>query len=325
LAKALTPIAIKNLRPRADRYEVPDGGCRGLRVRVFPSGHKSFIARYRFRGVQKNLLLGSVLDENGEGEPTEAPEHDTPLSLAAARELAAKALRQAKSGNDPAAAKQKRKQEHRAAEGDTLQNVAAEYLRRKAVGRTDSQLRSDLDLVCASALGRLPVGEIGRGMFARALDHIADNNGLSRADRVRTSLNRALNWYASRSDFFNPLGRGGRRISIAEQARSRVLSDDELRRVWVAAEQDPGPFGAFVRFVLLTATRRGEAAGLRRNELSNGGTVWTIPGARYKSKRDLVLPLSTGAQDIIAKRSLFGDYAFGVDGARALTGFGERK
>jgi len=37
IAKALTPIAIENLRPRPKRYEIPDGGCRGLRVVVQPT------------------------------------------------------------------------------------------------------------------------------------------------------------------------------------------------------------------------------------------------------------------------------------------------
>jgi hypothetical protein len=36
MAKPLTPIGIGNLRARRDRYEVPDGGCQGLRVVVFP-------------------------------------------------------------------------------------------------------------------------------------------------------------------------------------------------------------------------------------------------------------------------------------------------
>jgi integrase len=109
-----------------------------------------------------------------------------------------------------------------------------------------------------------------------------------------------------------------------------VLSDDELRAVWLAAEQDQGPFGAFVRLTLLTATRRSESAGLRRSELSDGGTTWTIPGKRYKTSyktsRDVVIPLSKAAQDIIAAQPpLAGDFVFSADGSNALTGFSERK
>ena len=108
MAKPLTPIAIANLKARGQRYEVSDPGCAGLRVVVFPSRRKSFILRYRFRGLQRKLTLGPCLIDRRDDvpEPSNGPELDTPLSLAAARALATKALREARAGADPCAAKQ---------------------------------------------------------------------------------------------------------------------------------------------------------------------------------------------------------------------------
>jgi integrase len=258
--------------------------------------------------------------------PIEAPELSTPLSLAAARELAARALRQAKSGSDPAAAKQRRKQERRAAESDTLTAIAEEFLRRVGPGlRTLDQRRSDLQLLCTSPIGRLPVSEIKRGQYMRVLDHIADHNGPVRADRVLVALKRLLSWHSERSDFISPLGRGGRRTSITERARTRILSDDELRAVWLAAERDKGPFGSYARFLLLTAARRNEAAGLRRSELSDGGKTWTVPAQRCKIKRDVLVPLSEAAQGIIAARPVLGDFIFSTDGMRPLSSLADGK
>jgi integrase len=326
MAKPLTPITIANLRARAHRYEVSDGGCLGLRVAVFPSRKKSFIVRYRYRGLQRKLTLGPVLVERGVAEPANAPEAGTPLSLASARELATKALREAKSGTDPVAAKQRRKQEQRAAEADTLQAVAEEYLRREGPRlRTLSQRRADLELLCSSPLGRLPIAEIKRGQYTRVLDHIADHNGMVRADRVLSAAKTLLAWHAGRSDFISPLGRGGRRTSIKERARKRVLTDAELRQVWLTAETFPGPFGGFVRFVLLTSTRRGEAAALARTELMDAGATWVIPGSRYKNKLDTLIPLSEAAQRIIAAQPNLGDFIFSVNGRRPLGGFDDRK
>ncbi len=326
MAKALTPVSIANLKARLQRYEVSDPGCAGLRVVVFPSKRKSFILRFRYRGLQRKLTLGPVAA--GGGEPEAAPELDTPLSLAAARELATKALRQAKSGSDPAAAKQRQRQEQLAAESDTLQAIAEEYLRREGPRlRTVGQRCSDLELLCASALGRLPVAEIKRGQFTRVLDHIADHNGPVRADRVLSAVKTLLAWHAERSDYVTVLGRGGRRTSIAERARSRVLNDAELKAVVETAEQrKDDSFAAFVLFVLYTATRRGEAAGLqKRGELSDDGRTWVIPAARYKSKRDTLVPLSEAAQRVIAAQPVRGDFVFSPDGSRPLGGFADRK
>jgi integrase len=298
-----------------------------LRVVVFPSGHRSFIVRFRYRGRQLKLTLGSCLVERGVAEPANAPKADTPLSLLAARELATKALREAKSGIDPTEVGRKRKEKQRAAESDTLQAISEEYLRRKGGElRTLRQRRSDLELLCGGPLGRLPVAQIKRGEIVRVLDRIADNNGPVRADRVLSATKTLLSWHAERSDYINVLGRGGRRTSIRDRARTRTLTDDELRHVWLAAGRDKGPFGPFVQFVLLTATRRAEAAGLRHPELSDAGATWTLPAARCKSKRDVVIPLSKAAQQIIAVQPvLAGSFVFSADGSRPLGGFSDRK
>lgn len=325
MAKPLTPITIAKLRPRRERFEISDGGCHGLAVCVFPSGRRSFVVRYRdVAGRPVKLTLGPCLTGRDVAEPVTTPEAGTPLSLAAARELCTRALREAKSGNDPAAAKRQKREEQRAAGADTLQALSEEFLRREGDKlRTADQRRSDLELACET-LGRLPVAQITRGMFVRALDRIADERGPVRADRVLGALSRLLTWHAHRSDYVSPLVRGMRRTSIKDRARSRVLTDDELARIWKAAES-LSVFGPYVQFMLLTATRRGEAAGLRRSELSDGGTTWIIPGSRYKNGQDTLVPLSAAAQKIIAAQPVLGDFVFSVTGARELTGFTERK
>jgi integrase len=80
-----------------------------------------------------------------------------------------------------------------------------------------------------------------------------------------------------------------------------------------------------VQFLLLTATRRNEAALMRRSEVS--GEEWTIPQERYKTGLELVIPLSGAAQAALAavpkisKSGLF----FTTDGKHALGGFSKFK
>src|SRR5215218_2297544 len=109
-----------------------------------------------------------------------------------------------------------------------------------------------------------------------------------------------MNWHASRSDEFrSPIVRGMARTSGRERARARILSDDELRAIWRAAEAATGPFPALVQFLLLTGARRSEAAEMERSELS--GADWTLPAARNKTKLDLVRPLSPSALVLIER------------------------
>ena len=83
MAKKLTPKTVESIKPREKRYEVPDGGCRGLYLIVQSSGRKSWAARYRFRQEPVKLTLG--------GWPA--------LTLAAARKAATAALHEVAQGH----------------------------------------------------------------------------------------------------------------------------------------------------------------------------------------------------------------------------------
>jgi len=235
-------------------------------------------------------------------------------------------LREAQAGRDPAVAKRQRRELEHAAGADTLRAVCEEHVRRNSHLRSIKQRGDDFELFCP-ALGQRPIEEIGRGEFVRVVDAIADARGPRRASRALGSMKTLLNWHGDRSEYVSKLTRSGWRTSDPGGGRDRVLSDDELRAIWLAAEPDQGPFAAFIRFALLTATRRNEAAGLRRSELSEGDKVWTIPGARYKSKRDVLIPLSVRAQQVIASMPVKpgGDYVFSVTGARAINDFANGK
>ena len=94
-----------------------------------------------------------------------------------------------------------------------------------------------------------------------------------------------------------------KRTSSKDRARTRILTDDELRAIWKQAEE-PGPFGALVRLLLLTGQRRSKVASMRWEDVSLDG-VWSVPTeSRQKGTgRELVLPEM--ALDIIKAQPRF--------------------
>jgi len=103
------------------------------------------------------------------------------------------------------------------------------------------------------------------------------------------------------------------------------LDDAELRAVWTAAlTPEMRPFGDLVRFLLLTAARRGEAAGMRWSEV-DANHVWTLPAARSKNKSEVIRPLSKAAQAVIAEPKK-GDFVFSHNaGITPITNFSKTK
>jgi len=81
-------------------------------------------------------------------------------------------------------------------------------------------------------------------------------------------------------------------------SRSRVLTDDELRAVWTAAEEAEEHFGVIVRLLILTGMRRAECAALRTSWIQN--STITLPKEATKNGRDHVFPIAALATSILA-------------------------
>ena len=100
----------------------------------------------------------------------------------------------------------------------------------------------------------------------------------------------------------------------ANAPRDRVLSDDEIRAVWRACQDDD--FGRITKLLLLTGARRNEIGGLQWSEINLGTGVLTIPGTRTKSRRELRLALPAPALEIVraVPRRADRQYLFGERG-----------
>jgi integrase len=275
-----TDIAIRNLKAAETRREIPDPGCAGLYLILQPSGARSWAVRYRFNGTPRKLTLSGC------------------LTLAAARKLAGDALFDLEKGRDPAIAKKETRARFKAAKADTVQALCENYLKREAGKlRTGRERRRTLERLVYPEIGDVPLADLKRSHIVNLLDKIEDENGTKMADLTLAYLRKIFNWHASRSDdFLSPVVRSMNRYNAKEHEGTRVLTDDELRRIWLATEA-PEPFNALVRFLLLTGARRNEARKAKWQEIVDGN--WHLPAARNKIKTDLTRPLSSAARRVL--------------------------
>jgi integrase len=359
MAKILTDVSIRNLKPGPTAREVACGGARGLYLWIGATGAKSFVVRYRFGGRPRKLTLGRWVppedrkDAEKDAKTSTDPQVGDPMSLAVARKLAADAMLTKKNGRDPGLEKRQAKQARREAEANTFEAVATEYMRRAAGMKFDAngtvtfdrtKMRTGHDRYRVlrrqvfPSLGSVPITEIKKSDIVRLLNKIEDGElkndegevitgGPVAADRCLALIRKILNWHAEQSDDFRPppLKLKPRRAA-SEQARDRVLNDDELRVIWKVSGEMAGPFAALLRFLLLTAARRAEAAEMTWSEVKDGD--WTLPRERNKvaaraKVKDLVRPLSRAALTLLAARPKIEgcEYVFTGDGKRPIGGY----
>jgi integrase len=298
--KALTDRTIRGLKPasRGKRTLVWDAQVPGLAVRVTDKGKKTFTLVVRYPG-----------------SPNPAPRSlgaYGAITLEAARSKARDWLALIAKGDDPATHDALRRE-------NTLAAISEEYFRRDGKGlRTGAARRRVIERLVYPTLGSRPISDIRRSEIIRLLDGIEDANGAVMADRTLAVIRKIMNWHASRSDDFrSPIVRGMARTKPTERARDRILTDDELRAVWRNAE---GTFGTLVKFILLTAARRGDAAEMPWTEIVEGD--WTLPASRNKAKVDLVRPLSKAAMAVLDGLGTAGStYVFSTNGRTPISAF----
>jgi integrase len=285
MAKPLTELAIQKLKPRATRYEAPDGRVHGLFLIIQPSNARSWAVRYRFQGKPTKHTLGTY----------------PALDLPTARNLALKALGEVAGGKDPHGEKlaQRAAMKARAASTDDLvENICAEFISKYASKHTRDWRETERLLaknVIPSWAGRR-IGDIQKKDVVRLMDQIAERGPVT-ANRTYAQIRKMINWAISRSIVESNPCTGITRAPEIE--RERVLDPSEIGLVWRAAPELSGPYRAIVQMLILTGQRRDEVAGLQWSELDMKAGTWTLPAARSKNRREHVIPLTKEAAQII--------------------------
>jgi integrase len=295
MAKALTPIAIANLKPEANRREIPDGGCRGLYLIVQPTGRKVYAVRYRFGDRPRKLTLDSV------------------TSLAEARKAATAALADVERGVDPGAMKLRTNGAGLRGD-DTVERLADDFIARYAKKNTRpntwKQYESILNRIVKPAWRGRMVRDIARRDCIELVESVAADRPIM-ANRVIALLSCWFNWLVDRDVVKASPAVKIKSSRSKERPRKRFLSDEEIKRFLVAVDALSEPFGDMYWLLLLTGRRRQEVGELTWGEYDRG--TWLLADERNKSKVDHSFLLSRQARAIIERqpRVVGSPYVFG--------------
>jgi integrase len=292
-------LTIKSIEAAAateTRREIPDQLLPGLYFIVQPSGAKSWAVRYRLNGKSHKHTIGRY-----------------PLfDLKAAREAGTKALRAVAEGHEPEARRT-----------DTVDAAAAQFIERHAKRRYRPRPLQEAE--------RLLRRHVLANWHNRRLDSItrADIRALldsieapAMANQTLKFVSKFFNWCVD-ADILASSPAAGIKKPFAETSRDRVLTNDEMRAVWRAADGIGYPFGGIVHLLALTGQRRGEVAGMRWDEIE--GDLWTLPKERTKNGRLHTVPLSRQAMAILGRAPRISDFVFSANGEKSVSGFASPK
>lgn len=259
---ALTAVAFAKIKPDPTKtIELVDGAVAGLRLRVSPTGLKTWSLNIRANGVMRRFDVGKE------------------LGLADARKKATTLRQQINDGGDPTA--DRREQRSKAVSAKlgigTLEAVIDGYF---ALGN-GAGLKSKVEqarcikLVLAAHLKR-PAIDVVSSDLQRAVDAYTAKVTAARAvgyvkPLVKWALKRGL--MQGVFDIEKPM---------QDAPKQRVLTEDDLVSLLPTLTD---LYGRCCRLILLTGVRLNEASKATWGQFDVANAIWTIPGEARKDTR----------------------------------------
>jgi integrase len=135
------------------------------------------------------------------------------------------------------------------------------------------------------------IERINRTEIATELDAVKEPSGPEAANQARAALSALFAWAIKKGLCgANPVI--GTEKPAKSVKRERVLSDEELSRIWRTLTESN--YGRIVKLLILTGSRRQEIGGLRWSGVDLERQCVLLPGDRTKNTASRILSRSHG-------------------------------
>jgi integrase len=332
----LTEAAVRRLRPARQRRIIRDSGSRSLFLTIQTSGFKSWAMRFRRPdGGSSKIVLGPY-DLSGRST-TDEPQVGEPLSLARARQLAARVVSDRAAGVDVVgrhkSLKLRRRVAFTEAAGNSFLRAVTDFIsEQKRRVRTWKKLARNLgldedleprpgglvsrwatrDVATITAADLHLVIEESRKFGIPGVEVRSDKATDSRGHVIHTSLSAMFRWlHRRRRVETNPMVQ--LYSTPPSAARDRVLSEAEICKFWEATGSLKTHHGDALKLLMLTGARLNEIVRLSWSEVSDDASTLNIGAERVKNGLPLVIPLAAMARDIIARQPQSESFIFALN------------
>lgn len=299
---------VESIRPEDARVDYWDSDTLGLCLRVTKNGVKTWSIRYRpgggRTGRHQRFTIGRFPD----------------LGLADARKRARRLFVEIADGLDPAAEREAKRS------GDDVEAFAGrwiDHLRDKGRAKADVWARM-LEHDVIPVIGWMKPADVKRLHVRQIMDRMKKRGATIQTNRTFELVRAFFRWIGREyDDVLTADPTFGMRKPFDERPRERLLTDDELRRLWAALHSErevkgrsrggkaftarkplvTEPVRIAILLLMLAGQRASEVCEARVSEFDLAENVWRIPRERTKAQRGQEVPLSPAAR-ALAERAI---------------------
>jgi len=281
--RIVNDTTIRSIKPPAKgAVDYFDDLTPGLSLRVTANDVRTWTVFYRDKNArQKRLTLGRY----------------PAVKLVDARELARSAQRRVAHGGDPVV--EKRAARDVLTFGELAQQYIDDHakLKKKSWKEDQRQLHADL----LPKWRNRPAGEISADALLAVLNAKVRAGSPVAANRLRALVSRVFT-FAAEQRLVQPTANPviGVKKPTKEATRDRVLTYEEIRRIWDACDTQNPYVSAWFRLRLVTAQRGGELLQMRWQDIDKKSHFWSIPAEYVKNAHGHRVYLNELARRVLA-------------------------
>ena len=280
--KPLTNTEVKQAKPRDKVYTLSDGG--GLQLRVKPNGSKLWLLDYLRPYTKKRTSLSFG------GYPT--------VSIAQARRLRDAAKELLAKNIDPKEHRDEAERQHAAANYNTLESIAGQWLVVKSSTVSKSHAQDtwrSLELHVFPSLGMLPIHKVTALKAIETIRPIAEQGSLETVKRLCQRLNEIMLYSVNIGLISaNPLTGISKAFQTPVKQHLPTLTPGQLATLMatLSIASIKLTTRCLIEWQLHTMVRPSEAAGTRWDEIDGNNALWHIPAERMKKRKAHSVPLT---------------------------------
>jgi hypothetical protein len=321
--KLLTPTAIEKLRKpdEGKRLRIMDSRITNFGVSVTENGTKTFFLVARFPGSSSGPArreLGKVAN----------------MSLADARDKAAKWNALIASGKDPAREEEREREAQIEKDAIAFGAVAEKFIAEKLSGErkghdVELAIRKDLlpawkskpilditDSDVETVIKEKKRSRWGTARSKKGKVYKRKIGGAVAARNLYALVARLFSWATGQAEYrkiglkLSPCATINKKAVLGESSpsRDRALTNDEIVAFWRATGKLDAPFGEAYRVLMLAALRKLEVTKADRDEFDFDAGNWIIPAERMKGRntgrkaaRAHLVPLTPEIEELILR------------------------
>lgn len=284
----LSAPAINAAKPKDKNYRLYDGG--GLYLEVTPAGGKLWRYKYRFAGKEKRLALGKY--------------PGTTARSARSKRNEARLL--VEQGVDPSFVKKQKKVEERKAKKNSFEQVAREWIQRKA-GRWSEKntlnTTKRFEREVFPWLGRIPIDEVTAPDLLAVLQRVERRGVLYTAHKIHEHCGAVFRFAiaTARASSDPSAALKGALPPIKHKHHSSITDPKQIGALLRAINGYDGTYVAkcALKFAPLVFVRPNELRHAEWKEIDFDKSEWRIPGEKMKMDVTHLVPLSQQAMAIL--------------------------